>query len=64
MTITSSETPPFGLFAWGLTMWPGSESIIAEDHLLRHIDRILEMSFVRELTATCYMLYAAGMGRS
>jgi transposase len=37
------------------------ESFIAEDHFLRKIDRVLEMSFVRDITATCY---AAGMGRS
>ena len=27
------------------------ESFVAEDHFLRRIDRILELSFVRELTA-------------
>ena len=36
------------------------ESFIAEDHLLRKIDRVLKMSFVRELTAACY---ADEMGR-
>lgn len=37
------------------------ESFIAEDHFLRKVDRVLEMSFVRDITAACY---AAGMGRS
>ena len=36
------------------------ESFIAEDHLLRRIDRVLKMSFVRDLTAACY---SDGMGR-
>jgi transposase len=37
------------------------ESFIAEDHFLRKVDRVLEMSFVRDVTAACY---ATGMGRS
>jgi transposase len=36
------------------------ESFVAEDHFLRQIDRILDLSFVRELTAACY---ADGKGR-
>ena len=36
------------------------ESFIAEDHFLRRVDRVLEMSFVRDVTAACY---AAGLGR-
>jgi transposase len=36
------------------------ESCVAEDHFLRRIDRVLELSFVRELTAACY---ADGKGR-
>ena len=31
------------------------ESFVAEDHFLRRIDRILELSFVRELTAPRYV---------
>src|SRR6478736_8016377 len=30
------------------------DSFVAEDHFLRQIDRILDLSFVRELTAACY----------
>jgi len=30
------------------------ESFIPDDHFLRRVDRVLEMSFVRELTARCY----------
>jgi transposase len=37
------------------------ESFIAENHFLRRIDRILEISFVHDLTAA---RYALGMGRS
>jgi transposase len=36
------------------------ESFVAEDHFLRRIDRVLDLSFVRELTAACY---ADGKGR-
>ena len=36
------------------------ESFVAEDHLLRRIDSILDLSFVRELTAG---RYSAGQGR-
>jgi len=36
------------------------DSFVAEDHFLRQIDRILDLSFVRELTAACY---ADGKGR-
>jgi transposase len=36
------------------------ESFVAEDHLLRRVDRVLDLSFVRELTASCY---APGLGR-
>lgn len=36
------------------------ESFVAEDHFLRRIDRILDLSFVRDLTAGCY---ADGQGR-
>ena len=30
------------------------ESFVAEDHFLRRIDRVLDLSFVRELTAPRY----------
>ena len=30
------------------------ESFVAEDHMLRKVDRVLELAFVRELTAPCY----------
>ena len=30
------------------------ESFVDKDHLLRRVDRILQLSFVRELTASCY----------
>lgn len=33
---------------------------MAEDHLLRKIDRVLDLSFVRDLTASCYV---SGLGR-
>ena len=36
------------------------ESFVAEDHLLRQIDRVLDLKFVRELTAE---RYADGLGR-
>ena len=36
------------------------ESFVAEDHFLRQIDRVLDLSFVRELTAA---RYADGKGR-
>jgi transposase len=36
------------------------ESLVHDDHLLRKVDRILETSFIRKLTATCY---ASGVGR-
>lgn len=36
------------------------ESFVAEDHLVRRIDSILDLSFVGELTAACY---ADGKGR-
>jgi transposase len=36
------------------------ESFVAEDHFLRQIDRVLDLSFIRELTAACY---ADGKGR-
>ena len=36
------------------------ESFVAEDHLLRQIDRVLDLKFVRELTAA---RYADGQGR-
>src|ERR1700704_3685437 len=36
------------------------ESFVAEDHFLRRIDRVLDLSFIRELTAACY---ADGKGR-
>jgi len=36
------------------------ESFVADDHLLRRVDRILQLSFVRELTTSCY---ADGQGR-
>ena len=36
------------------------ESFVADDHFLRQIDRILDLSFVRELTAS---RYAEGQGR-
>ncbi len=36
------------------------ESLVADDHFLRQIDRILDLSFVRELTAS---RYAEGQGR-
>jgi transposase len=36
------------------------ESFVADDHFLRKVQRVLEISFVRELTASCY---ATGLGR-
>ncbi len=36
------------------------ESFVEDDHALRKIDDILDMAFVRELTAACY---ADGLGR-
>ena len=36
------------------------ESFIAEDHFLRKVHGVLQLSFVRELTAACY---AASHGR-
>lgn len=36
------------------------DSFVADDHLLRRVDRVLGLSFVRELTAACY---ADGRGR-
>ncbi len=36
------------------------ESFVPKDHFLRKIDRELDLSFVRELTAPCY---ADGLGR-
>ena len=36
------------------------ESLVAEDHFLRRINRVLDMSFIRELTAA---RYADGQGR-
>ena len=36
------------------------ESFVAEDHFLRQIDRVLDLKFVRELTAA---RYADGQGR-
>ena len=36
------------------------ESFVDDDHALRKIDDILDMAFVRELTAACY---ADGLGR-
>jgi transposase len=30
------------------------ESFVAADHLLRRVDRVMDFSFVRELTASCY----------
>ena len=36
------------------------DSFVAEDHFLRRIDRVLDLSFVRDLTAACY---ADGKGR-
>jgi transposase len=36
------------------------DSFVADDHFLRKVHRVLEMSFVRELVASCY---AAGLGR-
>ena len=30
------------------------DSFVADDHLLRRVDRVLGLSFVRELTAGCY----------
>ncbi len=36
------------------------ESAVEDDHELRKIDRVLDMAFVRELTAACY---AEGIGR-
>ena len=35
------------------------ESFIPDDHFLRKVDRVLDLSFVRELTASCYV---AGQG--
>ncbi len=36
------------------------ESFVAKDHALRKIDKVLDMAFVRDLTAGCY---ADGLGR-
>ena len=36
------------------------ESFVASDHYLREVDRVLELSFVGELTADCY---SSGKGR-
>ena len=36
------------------------ESAVPKDHLLRKVDRVLDLSFIRELTAVCY---ADGLGR-
>ncbi|GAF89977.1 unnamed protein product, partial [marine sediment metagenome] len=36
------------------------ESFVADDHILRKIDGLLDMAFVRELTVSCY---ASGLGR-
>ncbi|HXY34932.1 MAG TPA: transposase, partial [Planctomycetaceae bacterium] len=36
------------------------ESLVHDGHLLRKVDRILETSFIRKLTGTCY---ASGVGR-
>ena len=36
------------------------ESFVPKTHLLRHVDRVLDLSFIRELTARCY---ADGVGR-
>lgn len=36
------------------------ESFVPEGHLLRRVDRLLDLSFLRELTAACY---ADGLGR-
>jgi transposase len=36
------------------------ESLVHQDHLLRKVDRVLETSFIRKLTAACY---ASGVGR-
>ncbi len=36
------------------------ESCVPQDHWLRQVDRVLDLSFVRELTAPCY---ADGLGR-
>jgi transposase len=36
------------------------ESFVAEEHFLRRLDRVLDLSFIRELTVACY---ADGKGR-
>jgi transposase len=36
------------------------ESLVHQDHFLRKVDRVLEASFIRGLTAACY---ASGLGR-
>ena len=36
------------------------ESFVEDDHILRKIDGLLDMAFIRELTAACY---ADGLGR-
>lgn len=36
------------------------ESFVEKGHFLRKVHRVLQLSFVRELTASCY---AAGLGR-
>ncbi len=36
------------------------ESFMPDDHFLREVDRILDLTFVRKLTASCY---AEGKGR-
>jgi len=35
------------------------ESFVAEDHPLRRVDRVLDLAFVRELTAPCYSQFGA-----
>ena len=36
------------------------ESFVAQDHFLRRVHRVLDLSFLQELTAPCY---AEGIGR-
>ena len=36
------------------------DELVPADHFYRHVDRVLDLSFVRDLVQNCY---AAGMGR-
>jgi transposase len=50
-----------GVKAWHFTPLPSVslEELVPADHLYRHLDRVLDLSFVRDLVQDCY----AGIGR-